>query len=110
MENFECPKCGSKNVHFDGNLFIRASMSMWGNLTKRNIRKKEFNIQGFNWSHANIYCMDCWFYLRQGKRNHIDNLQTQVNESEKLIDILQSEISQLKQQIKRCEIERLDSL
>ena len=64
MEEFKCFNCGSTNVRFMAQITLAAPMSMYGNLTKRNLRSKEVELWGADWVHCDVYCIDCQKLLR----------------------------------------------
>ena len=75
-----CPKCETEMK-----IMVQVTMSipgyMEGNLTKKNINKKEVTIWSANWSSADHICPNC-NYVFQGLKTYIQELESKIKELE----------------------------
>ena len=70
-----CPKCGAP-VRAMLTLIVSIPGEMWGNITKRNIAKKEFELWGANWDTAFIKCTECGYQVDLRHSNDTQRLWT----------------------------------
>lgn len=65
----KCPRCGAE-VIVNVNLLVTIPYSMYGNLSKRNMAKKEVKVLGAYWPETSFFCpKGDWFYEREVKSN-----------------------------------------
>lgn len=68
-----CPKCYKSTLRFMVTQIVSAPMSMCHNLTRANMRKKEFQHWGTCWDTMDIMCSDgsCGYtFLHDRKKKH----------------------------------------
>lgn len=53
-----CPKCRRHSVRAKINLFLDIPFSLWGRLSKANLRKQAVKVEGADWPKALLYCND----------------------------------------------------
>lgn len=63
-----CPKCNEPGLTFMVTQTVVAPMSMYRNLTRTNMRKKEFEHWGTNWDKADIICRCCGYALLHDRK------------------------------------------
>ena len=51
-----CPKCGKDSYKFGVYLYVTAPLKFYANLSKKNMRSKEFQIDAALWETTNWFC------------------------------------------------------
>ncbi len=79
----KCDKCNAE-MNLVTLLTISAPSSLWGNLTKRNLRRKGVEIMGVLWEGTDFICPNCNNTVF-GYRNYVQRLE---EENQKLKQLL----------------------
>ena len=83
-----CVKCGSKNVRIMGQATLSVPIELYGEFSKKNLRRKDCYLMGVNWETFDFIC-------ENPKCNHV--VQAYGN----YVSRLQKENEQLKAKLKR---------
>ena len=68
----KCKHCGCEDFTVMTSMIVSMPFDMYHNLTKKKMRKKEFEVWGVNWDLADFICKECGntiFNSREVKSN-----------------------------------------
>ena len=69
-----CPKCQQKTWKFNIYLHATAPARMYGQLSKRNIAKKDFQVQAALWETTSFFCVNpkCMYNTKPARQVRMD--------------------------------------
>ena len=63
----KCKNCGSEDISVMVDITAVMPIDMYRHLTKKKMRRKEFELWGANWGDASFICKKCGNTIRLGK-------------------------------------------